>query len=322
MSKSLVQVVESAKASFLAIDPNAERVQWNKEAGYAMQILSNWKPDILRSVDPNSIRFAVVNVASAGLSLNPALGLAYLVPRDGRCCLDISYKGLVMLVTDSGAIRHVFAEVVRATDKFVWRGFDQLPIHEYNPFATREERGAVLGVWCAAKTSDGDWLVSKMTRQEIDEIRETSKAKNSPAWVKWFDEMAKKSILKRAQKLWPRSVRERMAPAMEILNEHEGLRDEELSQDEYYQLPRATDEAPPPEAEIIEGEFGEPNDEEEDLGDEKPLADGPRKVAQAKLKAARISEDDLFEAFNVKGWGELQQRQINDVLAWIEEKAS
>jgi recombination protein RecT len=34
-------------------------------------------------------------VAAIGITLNPASKLAYLVPRDGMVCLDISYMGLL-----------------------------------------------------------------------------------------------------------------------------------------------------------------------------------------------------------------------------------
>ena len=62
--------------------------------------------------NPASLRSAILNVAAIGISLNPSLAHAYLVPRDGAICLDISYRGLVKLATDAGAIEWAKAVLV------------------------------------------------------------------------------------------------------------------------------------------------------------------------------------------------------------------
>jgi len=61
---------------------------------------------------PESLKSAILNVAAVGISLNPATAHAYLVPRDNRICLDIAYRGLVKLATDSGAIEWAKAVLV------------------------------------------------------------------------------------------------------------------------------------------------------------------------------------------------------------------
>ena len=183
--------------------------------------------------NPISMRMSLVNVAAVGLSLNPATSLAYLVPRDGQVILDISYQGLIKIATDIGSILWAKAELVYDSDEFEYRGVSREPVHRFNPF--KKDRGEFVGVYCIAKTPDGDYLVETMTASEIYQIRDLSMAytrggegKKGP-WEDFFGEMTKKSVIKRASKTWPKSARDdRLQTAVKVLNEHEGLRPEYL----------------------------------------------------------------------------------------------
>tara|TARA_R100000951_G_C2578716_1_gene161217 strand:- start:1 stop:792 length:792 start_codon:yes stop_codon:yes gene_type:complete len=145
-------------------------------------------------------------------------------------CLDISYKGLVKLATDSGAIKWAQAELVYESDTFKYRGLASEPLHEMDPFS--KDRGQIIGAYCVAKTADGDFLSTMMSMDEIKEVQNTSKAKNGP-WKKFFGEMAKKSVLKRAQKQWPKGTDNRLENAIHVINQHEGLEGKELNPDDY-----------------------------------------------------------------------------------------
>ncbi|MCK5127668.1 MAG: recombinase RecT [candidate division Zixibacteria bacterium] len=213
--EQMVQGAEKAFTEIAAAEGNL--VTYQKEAMFALQTLQG--SEYLQKSDKQSIQNAVINVASIGLSLNPALSFAYLVPRDGKCCLDISYKGMVKIATDTGSILWAKAELVRESDNFQYNGFGELPDHKYNPFA--KGRGEVIGAYCVAKLHDGTYMVEVMDRAELDKVRNTSKAKNGP-WKTWEEEMMKKTIIKRAYKSWPKTSR-RMAEAVHIVNEHEGL---------------------------------------------------------------------------------------------------
>src|SRR5690606_1820212 len=81
------------------------------------------------------------------------------------------------------------------------------------PFA--KDRGDIIGVYVVAKTADGDYLTETMTRDEIDGIMnrsESVKAGKSTPWKTDYGEMAKKTVVKRAQKYWPKT--ERLAAAV------------------------------------------------------------------------------------------------------------
>lgn len=228
---------ESAFTEIATLDGNL--ISYKREASFAMQAMQGPNGDYLKKCTPESIRNAVVNVAAVGLSLSPALKLAYLVPRklkeDGpvSCCLDISYMGLCHLAVESGAVLAVMAETVRANDRFEYvNGFTH-PNHKFTPFASVEERGDIIGVYCVARLKSGVDQVETLSMEEIAKIRSSSKVANGP-WKSWFEEMAKKSVIKRAAKLWPRA--DRLARAIEVVNEHEG--------DEGIVVPQSSDANP------------------------------------------------------------------------------
>ena len=113
------------------------------------------------------------------------------------------------------------AERVREADRFVLQGMDRPPVHDYSPFA--KDRGPIVGVYCVAKTADGDYLTDTMAIDEAFAIRDRSSAwkawvekKKKCPWVTDEGEMIKKTIVKRASKMWPKT--ERLDKAVHHLN--------------------------------------------------------------------------------------------------------
>lgn len=199
---------------------NNYQVNFKKESLFALQLLSS-NEFLMKTAQnkPDSLKNAIMNIAAIGITLNPAQKEAYLVPRGGQVCLDISYMGLIKLATDTGSVTWVQAEIVKEKDTFEYLGVGQKPNHKFQPFG---ERGQMIGVYCVAKLSTGEFLTTIMSKAEIEEIRnKSSQASKSGPWVTFFEEMAKKTVIKRASKLWPKS--ERLDTAVHVLNEHEGI---------------------------------------------------------------------------------------------------
>lgn len=215
--------VDAAKDKFEAIVSRNPGVEWEAESMFAYQMVS--KNSYILNIAQNareSVKNAVINVAAVGLTLNPATHYAYLVPRGGQICLDISYRGLIKIATDSGSIKWAKAELVYENDGFSYHGPTQMPEHSANPFS--RDRGNVIGVYCVAKTHDGDFLVETMTNEELEKIRdEASAAAQKGPWKTYPGEMKKKCCIKRAQKTWPMSDQhERLQTAVNVVNETEG----------------------------------------------------------------------------------------------------
>jgi len=195
---------------------------FDQEKSYAVQLFAanNYLENIARQA-PVSLLSAMANVASIGLSLNPALKLAYLVPRGGKICLDVSYFGMVDLAIQSGTVEFVQAKAVYSNDEYINNGVDERPSHSFNAFG---DRGEVVGFYCVAKTVKGAYLTTEMSKAETDDIMnrsESGKKKVGP-WMTDYNEMAKKTVIRQSFKLWPRSsVSDRMAQAVELSNQNE-----------------------------------------------------------------------------------------------------
>ncbi|AER33630.1 RecT family phage recombinase [Pantoea ananatis PA13] len=217
---NIVEFVKSQESLFSGAVTD-QSVTWSKESQFAIQLFQ--KNDFLAKTaiaNPTSAQNAIINVAAIGISLNPASKLAYLVPRDGMVCLDISYMGLLHIAQSAGVIRWGQCKLVHANDSYESNGLDKAPTHKYNAFASPEHRGEVVGGYCTVKTCDGDYLTEEMSLAEIKQTEATSKAKNGP-WKNFWSEMARKTIVKRASKYWPRA--ERLDNATNMLNEDEGV---------------------------------------------------------------------------------------------------
>ncbi len=219
------QDIYGAKDNFLSVLTDRS-INFEREAGFAVQaILANDYAKSIALGNRQSVIDAVTNVAAIGISLNPAKRQAYLVPRDRKICLDISYMGLMDLAISTGSLRWAQADIVRQADVFRLNGFDNPPTHNFDPF--NRERGDIVGVYVVVKTADGEYLTTTMTTDEVNAIRDRSSAwkawvekKKSCPWVTDWSEMAKKTCVKRAYKYWPKT--DRLEKAIHHLNTENG----------------------------------------------------------------------------------------------------
>ncbi|AUR85293.1 RecT family protein [Vibrio phage 1.071.A._10N.286.46.A12] len=219
---NIVEFVNQQEQFFTPVVAD-DSINWGKESQFAIQAFQ--KNDYLAKIatsNPISAQNAIINVAAIGITLNPASKLAYLVPRDGGVCLDISYMGLLHIAQQAGSILWGQCKLVHANDTYESNGLDKAPTHKYQAFG---ERGAIVGGYCTVKTPDGDYLTEEMNLADIKKVAATSKAKKGP-WQTFWEEMARKTIVKRASKYWPKV--DRLDRAIHNLNTEggEGIQDE------------------------------------------------------------------------------------------------
>lgn len=209
-------VINAVMVDFNRIAENHKLVRWREESEFALQ--SVFKSNALQKCNPRTVQDAIKNVAACGLTLNPVEQYAYLVPRNGECHLTISFKGLLKVAADSGAIQWVKAEVVKENDTFELRGITEEPLHKRSPFS---DRGNTVGAYCVAKLPSGEYLTEVISESELMQIRNAASTK--AVWDAWPDEMRKKSVIKRASKQWIKSdTSETLQSAVHVLNETEG----------------------------------------------------------------------------------------------------
>lgn len=231
-SDNQLTVFQKAEPRFLELSDG--KMKFEAESRFVMQLLAQNKTLAeAAKQSPKSLYSAIINIASIGLTLNPAEKFAYLIPRnvkiaDGvwekRVYFEPSYMGLIKLATDSGIVEWVHSNVVYEKDKFTDNGAGEKPEHRYNAFS--KERGKFVGVYCVAKLKSGDYLTTLMPEDEVLSIKarnESVKKGYKCIWDTDFNEMAKKAVVRRAFKMWPRSDGTRFADAVQLSNENEGF---------------------------------------------------------------------------------------------------
>lgn len=234
---NIVQYV-SEQESFFMPALSSDKIKWSKESQFAIQALgSNEYLTKIATQNPISLQNAIVNIAAIGITLNPASKLAYLVPRKGGVCLDISYMGLIHLAQETGSIEFCQAVIVCKNDTYKRHGIDSAPQHDYEPFG---DRGEPVGVYCTVKLPSGNYLTGEMSKADVEAIRNRSEGwkagKNTP-WKTDALEMWKKTVVKRESKYWPKV--DRLDKAIYHLNTDggEGVINNEKDVTPYYDNP-------------------------------------------------------------------------------------
>lgn len=179
---------------------------FNRELSFALMYYNNMsdkaKPffNSCMQKNPASLSFAIANVASSGLTLDPNLKLAYLVPRDSKIIFQSSYMGKREIILQSGLVRNILVHLVRDMDFFEV---------EYAPKTTVKHRPAnpfgnnkVIGGYAVTTLTNGEIQYDFMSIEEIRKVQKT--AQTQAVWNAWDDEMIKKTILNRAFKNIPK----------------------------------------------------------------------------------------------------------------------
>jgi recombination protein RecT len=167
---------------------------------------------------PVSLLRCVMTCAQLGLEPDQFLGQAYLVPfwnskkNVMEAQLIPGYRGYISLARRSGEVQSVSAQVVYEKDEFILKyGINEDLTH----IPAEGDRGKAKGAYVIFKYKDGGYSFDYMSVGDIDKIRQRSKAKDDGPWVTDYDEMAKKTVIKRHSKLAPLSVEFQKAVALE-----------------------------------------------------------------------------------------------------------
>lgn len=136
------------------------------------------------------------------IGLEPDGRKAHLIPYGTQCQLIIDYKGLVDLARRTGDISYIHADVVCENDDFSY-AYGSEAFLKHTP-ATKD-RGKTTRAYSFVKLKDGSEDFTVMNVDEINAIRERSKASKSGPWVTDWAEMAKKTVFRRHSKWLPLS---------------------------------------------------------------------------------------------------------------------
>jgi recombination protein RecT len=141
--------------------------------------------------------------------LEPDGRRAHLIPYGDKCTLVIDFKGYVELAYRSGVAKNIHASVVCTGDVFAYKlgkVVDHTPWDFRLDDAKPAERGEVIAAYCIVEMTGGAQHHEVMTKAEVELIRKRSKAGNNGPWVTDWNEMAKKTVFRRASKWIPMSA--------------------------------------------------------------------------------------------------------------------
>ena len=111
-------------------------------------------------------------------------------------------RGIIKAMYNTGCVAHIDAAAVYDLDHFKFRRGDAAGI-EHEPYEGSEDPGPIKAAYVIIKFTNGEIHREVMYRRDIDKVRQASKNADRGPWVKWFDQMAIKSVIKRAAKLMP-----------------------------------------------------------------------------------------------------------------------
>lgn len=169
----------------------------------------NRTPELL-DCDPVSIMQSVLEASQLGLMPDGVLGHGYILPfRDKktgkkRATFIPGYKGLLDMARRSGEIAWVQAHVVYANDEFRYAyGLEPDLVHVPARAMGKAETGDIIAAYAVAKFKSGEVSFEVMHKDEIEAIRRRAQGRDGPAWVEHYDEMARKTVIRRFSKYLP-----------------------------------------------------------------------------------------------------------------------
>lgn len=151
-------------------------------------------------------QLAKINPAQTiqGLLKGAYLGLdflnreCYLIPYGNSVQFQTDYKGEVKFTKKYSIrkIKDIYAKVVRQGDEFVEEIVDGKPSIDFKPLPFND--GDIIGAFAIVLYQDGGMAYEVMSVKDINSVRQNySKASQSKAWKNSFDEMCKKTVLRR-----------------------------------------------------------------------------------------------------------------------------
>lgn len=159
----------------------------------------------LQQCTPQSFLGAMMQAAQMGVEPNTPLGQAYLIPYRNHgqleCQFQLGYKGLVDLAYRSGQVSTIQAHTVYENDTFDYElGLEPKLRH----IPAQKDRGAPAFFYAVFRTKDGGYGFEVMSVEDArSHGKKYSAAFSSGPWQTNFEEMAKKTVLKKALKYAP-----------------------------------------------------------------------------------------------------------------------
>lgn len=224
---------------------------------------------------------------------------AHLIPFENRkrgvteCQVIIDYKGLVDLALRSGKVAYIHADKVCANDAFA---YDRGEIKQHS-IDFKKPRGEAYAYYAICRFKDGTEKCEVMTKDEVEKIRQRSRAKDSGPWATDFDEMAKKTVFRRLSK-W-----------LQLSPEYRDALEMDADQVEEHRFEAALP--------VIATPIGLPKPEKPAKGkkakDQSPATDSSVTDIEARLKDAGYTADELIRVAVTNNWADTTTKSLAEI---------
>lgn len=175
----------------------------------------------LQECEPMSFIAAIMQASQLGLEPG-VLGSCYLIPFNNKakgiveCTFMPGYRGFLDLARRSGQIVSLTARAVFKNDVFEYEfGLTENLVHK----PSMDDPGELVAVYAVANLKDGGHQFEVMSKRQVDKVRDGSQGKNHGPWVTHYEEMAKKTVLRKLFKWLPCSVEMQKAVSLDEMQE-------------------------------------------------------------------------------------------------------
>ena len=185
---------ELKKDGGLAIPANYNPANALKSAFFEMT--NSASGNLLEKCSRESIANSLLNMAIQGLS--PAKKQCYFIPYGQNLSMQRSYFGTQKVIKSLTNVEDIWATIIYEGDEFeieIEGGRERIAKHTTS-FLNRDND--IIGAYCIIKKSDGEEVLTVMTRKEIE--ASWSQSKNKSVQNKFPQEMAKRTVINRAAK--------------------------------------------------------------------------------------------------------------------------
>ncbi len=154
--------------------------------------------------DPVQVIQSALKAAAYDLPIEPSLGYAYILPFGNTATFVLGYKGMVQLALRTGLYIRLNAVDVREGELVNYNRLTEDIEFNWEPDSDRRSKLPVVGYVAFYRLKNGMEKTLFMTTSEIN-AHEAANRKGkfqNPVWKNHFDEMARKTVLRRLLSKW------------------------------------------------------------------------------------------------------------------------
>ena len=170
----------------------------------------------------------IMKCAELGLAPSNTLGHVHLIPYEDRknnrteCQFMLGYQGMLVLAYRIETVAKINARIVYENDHFEY----EFGSHEFlKHIPALSNRGAMTHAYADVTSTNGAYKFEVLTCEDVNAIMASSKTSKYGPWQTHYEEMAKKSAIRRLFKTLPvgDQVRDAVASDERVINDGETI---------------------------------------------------------------------------------------------------